>query len=245
MATTDELAARLCAAAGLEPPTSVQRAALSSANEHFLVDGTFVLRRYRQRAAPHTALVRVRRELRALETLATAGVPVTRVLAACEEPGAESLLVERAKGESLRSWAARLPLDEAASAWAAAGHALAAVHSVDVGRPADEASRGTWHYEEVLANLDRLRESRPDLPALDRLLALVEDARPFCEEAPVAFCQCDAHLWQFMLVRRGTDWECTAILDWEHAELAALHALPHRTRRVDPRRPCARTRVAG
>ena len=94
-------------------------------------------------------------------------------------------------------------------------------------------------------NLDRLRESRPDLPALDRLLALVEDARPFCEEAPVAFCQCDAHLWQFMLVRRGTDWECTAILDWEHAELAALHALPHRTRRVDPRRPCARTRVAG
>jgi len=135
MATTDELAARLCAAAGLEPPTSVQRAALSSANEHFLVDGTFVLRRYRQRAAPHTALVRVRRELRALETLATAGVPVTRVLAACEEPGAESLLVERAKGESLGSWAARLPLDEAAGAWAAAGHALAAVHSVDVGRP--------------------------------------------------------------------------------------------------------------
>src|SRR5439155_25366908 len=41
---------------------------------------------------------------------------------------------------------------EAAGAWAAAGHALAAVHSVDVGRPADEASRGTWHYEEVLAN---------------------------------------------------------------------------------------------
>jgi aminoglycoside phosphotransferase (APT) family kinase protein len=123
-----------------------------------------------------------------------------------------------------------LPPPEAAAAWGAAGQALAAVHAVDntraaaagcerAGIRAPDASRGPYHHDEALEHLARLGSSRRDLPSLEPLRAILEQARPLFGQAPVVLCQYDAHLWQFVLDRRGADWECTAILDWEHADL--------------------------
>jgi aminoglycoside phosphotransferase (APT) family kinase protein len=189
-----------------------------------------VVRRYRPQPAPHTAPARLRRERWALSTVRAAHAPVPRVLASTEEPGRESLLLELAEGELLGSVVRRLSPEEADSAWAAAGRALAAVHSVDgaraeaagceaAGIPAPFSSRGLYHLEEALAHLDALSRSRPDLPPLQPLRTTVEDARPLYEAAPLVLCQYDVHLWQFVLARRSTGWECTVILDWEHADL--------------------------
>jgi aminoglycoside phosphotransferase (APT) family kinase protein len=104
------------------------------------------------------------------------------------------------------------------------------VHAVDgqaaetagceqAGIPAPGASRGPHHYYEARTSLERLVGSRPDLPGLRALAELVEDARPRYERAPLALCQYDVHLCQFVLARRGSEWECTAILDWESVDL--------------------------
>jgi aminoglycoside phosphotransferase (APT) family kinase protein len=232
--TTEELAASLCAEAGLGSLARVEAIALSRTNGNFVVAEDrgvrCVLRRYREQPPPHTALARLRRERWVLATLAGAGVPVPRVLASSEEPGAEALLMEFVDGEPLGSLVARLPSPDAAAAWGAAGRALAAVHALDndsaaaagceqAGIRAPHSSRGPYHYEEALTNLSRLGRSRPDLPALRPLRAILDEARPLFEHAPLALCQYDVHLWQFMLARRGTDWACVAILDWEHADL--------------------------
>jgi aminoglycoside phosphotransferase (APT) family kinase protein len=172
----------------------------------------------------------LQRERWALSTVSAAHAPVPRVLASTEEPGSEALLLELAEGELLGSVVRRLPPEEADSAWVAAGRALAAVHSVDgaraeaagceaAGIPEPSASRGPFHQEEAFAHLDALSRSRPDLPLLRPLRSIVEDARPLYEAAPLVLCQYDVHLWQFVLARRSAGWECTAILDWEHADL--------------------------
>jgi hypothetical protein len=57
------------------------------------------------------------------------------------------------------------------------------------------------------------------MPSLEPLRAILERGRPLFEQAPIVLCQYDVHLWQFVLDRRGAGWECTAILDWEHADL--------------------------
>lgn len=203
-------------------------------NRHFLITddaGTrVILRQYcrtRTRPAPSS---RFKRERWALATLAAAGAPVPRVLASSGTAGAEAILVELAEGTVLGSLVRRLQADEAESAWRAAGRALARVHAVDgqtaeaagcehAGIRAPQASRGPYHCHEARAILDRLAFSRPDLPGLGALTELVEDARPQYERAPLALCQYDVHLWQFVLSRRGTDWDCTAILDWESVDL--------------------------
>ena len=189
-----------------------------------------VLRRYEQLPEPHAALARLRRERWALETLRAADVPVAVPLASCEEAGAEALLLTFAECELLGNLVARLPQVEVETGWRNAGRALAAVHAVDRARAvaagceragirAPEASRGPYHQEEALANLARLRDTRPDLPSLEPLQAVVDRAGPLYESAPLALSQSDAHLWQFLLARRGSEWVCTAILDWEHVDL--------------------------
>ena len=203
-------------------------------NRHFLVTDAFgtrvILRHYlRTPTRRHAPLSRLKRERWTLETLAAAGAPVPRVFAASETRDAEAILIEFAEGALLGSLVRRLRSDEAESAWSAAGHALAAVHAVNgqaaqaagcerAGIRAPQASRGPYHYDEARANLERLAGSRPDLP-VRALAELVEQARPQYERAPLGLCQYDAHLWQFVLARRGSKWECTAILDWENADL--------------------------
>lgn len=212
----------------------VEPVTVSSRNEHAVVTGESgtraILRRYRQQPAPHTARARLRRERWALETLGAAQAPVPRVLASTEDPGREALLMELAAGELLGSLVRRLPPEQADSAWAAAGRALAAVHAVDnaraeatgceaVGIATPFSSRGLYHYEEARTHLDALEGSRSDLPPVRTLQTIIGEARPLYERAPLVLCQYDVHLWQFMLVRRKSAWECTGILDWEDADL--------------------------
>jgi aminoglycoside phosphotransferase (APT) family kinase protein len=214
--------------------TSIEPTALSSANTNVVATNESgaraVLRCYREKPEPHTALARLRRERWALGTLGRAGAPVPRVLASTEEVGAEALLMEFADGELLGAVVARSAPEDATAAWLAAGSALAKVHAIDnilaaaagceeVGIRAPEASRGLYHYEEALAHLGRLSRSRPDLPPLRPLQEIVAEALPLYEQAPIVLCQYDVHLWQFVLRRASGGWTCTAILDWEHADL--------------------------
>ena len=189
-----------------------------------------MLRRYRPLPEPHTALVRLQRERWALETLSAAGAPVARALAACEEPGLETLLLDFAEGELLGNLAGRLPVADTTVAWRAAGEALAAVHAVDGPRAAaagceqagirsPSRSRGPYHQEQAREALVKLARSRPDLPALEPLRELVELAGPLYGGAPLALSQSDTHLWQFVHAGAEDGWRCTAILDWEHVDV--------------------------
>jgi aminoglycoside phosphotransferase (APT) family kinase protein len=141
------------------------------------------------------------------------------------------MLTSLVEGEHLGNVVPKLAPHEAAGAWWSCGQALAAVHALDgsraaaagceeVGMKRPTESRGPWHYEEALTSLEQLATARPDLGSLSELASAVRDAQPLYEQARLALCQYDAHLWQF-LVARGEEgqWRCTAILDWEHADL--------------------------
>ena len=204
-------------------------------NEHHVVvtrdGGRYMLRRFQDGEPPHTAPVRMRRERWCYDVLARAGVPVPRVLAASEERGVEAILMTFVEGEHLGTAIRRLSADEACSAWSSCGRALALAHAIDARHAAaagceraaitdTTSSRGPWHYGQAIENLDRLEHARPDLRRLCDLRDAVEEALPLYERAPLALCQCDAHLWQFLIaftVESG--WVCSGILDWEHADL--------------------------
>jgi aminoglycoside phosphotransferase (APT) family kinase protein len=228
------LAASLLEAAGLGPLASAERFGHHS-NEHHLVGardgGRYVLRRFQEQALPHTALVRMRRERWCYDVLARAGAPVPRVLAFCEEPGAEAILTTFVDGEHLGTAIPRLPEDEARAAWASCGRTLALAHSIDAAQATaagceqagildTSKTRGPWHHQQALLNLDRLERARPDLQGLGDLRDAVDHALPLYERAPLALCQCDAHLWQFLVARDpALGWTCSGILDWEDADL--------------------------
>jgi aminoglycoside phosphotransferase (APT) family kinase protein len=229
-----ELVERLCTTAGAASVAAIEPARFGSFNRNLVVTDTsgerFVMRLYRDRPEPHTATARARRERWVLDTLAAAGVPVPQPLAWSEEERTAALLLPLVEGEALGALAARVAAGDAVGAWHAAGRAFARVHGVDSRRASDAgceaigitapyASRGPYHYDEALAHLAAVADARRDLPAPGPLLAVVEEARPLYERAPVVLCQYDAHLWQFLLLRRSREWECTAILDWEHADL--------------------------
>jgi aminoglycoside phosphotransferase (APT) family kinase protein len=145
-----------------------------------------------------------------------------------EKPGAAALLMELVEGEELGSLVVRVPPAEAEGAWIAAGKALRLVHQITeryavslgceaVGMP--PGSRGRYHVDEMLAVLERLLASRPDLGDYKGLAEIVERALPLYESAPRSLVQSDTHLSQFLVRRDGLGWRCTAILDWEHADL--------------------------
>ena len=223
-----ELASRLASIGDFGPIVAVEPLRLTSSNRNVVLsdrDGNrCVLRVYRQQPPPHTARVRLRRERWAYDVLASVGAPVPRVLASSEEAHREAVLLEFVEGEPLGTLAPDL-----SPAWHAAGRALARVHTVNgpaamcagceqVGIRASTASRGPYHYDQALANLAQLAGARSDLPVLS-LGPLIESARPLYDSAPLALCQYDTHLWQFLLVEESGRWRCSAILDWEHADL--------------------------
>jgi aminoglycoside phosphotransferase (APT) family kinase protein len=229
-----ELAESLLAQAGLGAVVDI-RPLVTASNAHYAVaasdGGRYILRRFKANPPPHTALVRLDRECWVYRQLALAGAPVPRLFASSREPGAEAMLTSLVEGEHLGNVVPRLPPHEAAGAWSSCGQALAAVHAIDGSRAAQAgcerigmqrptASRGPWHYEEALTALQQLAAVRPDLGSLSELAAAVRDAQPLYEQAPLALCQYDAHLWQFLIARSEAGRRrCTAILDWEHADL--------------------------
>jgi aminoglycoside phosphotransferase (APT) family kinase protein len=229
-----DLAASLLAKADLGNLVAITRLGTHS-NAHYLVGdsggGRYVLRRFSEKAPPHSALVRLDRECWVYQQLTRAGVPMPRLVARSREPGAEAMLTAKVEGEHLGTIVATVPPREAVGAWSSCGDALASVHSIDgcraaaagcerVGMKRPAASRGPWHQQEALTYLDQLAVIRRDLGPLAELTAAAEDALALYQQAPLALCQYDAHLWQFLVARsvRG-QWECAAILDWEHADL--------------------------
>jgi aminoglycoside phosphotransferase (APT) family kinase protein len=235
-AESAELAASLLATAGLGSQSAIEHIgdhwsddsnALYSVTDD--LGGRYVLRRFTQKPPPQTALARLRRECWAYDVLATVGVPVPRVLATSEEAGAEASLTTNVEGEHLGTVVSALAPAEAAVAWSSCGTALAAVHAVDAGRAAaagcdavgiePTVARGGFHHDQALEHLERLSASRPELGSFDELRAAVSDALPLYERAPLALCQYDAHLWQLLVARTRGEWTCSAILDWEHADL--------------------------
>jgi aminoglycoside phosphotransferase (APT) family kinase protein len=190
-----------------------------------------MLRCFKENAPPHTALARLDRECWAYRELAHAGAPVPHLLAWSSERGAEAILTTLVEGQHLGTTVSNLPPGAAATAWASCGSALAAVHEIDANRAADAGcervgikhpttSRGLGHYEEALTWLEQLGAVRSDLGSLAEISAAVTEAQPLYEKAPLVLCQYDAHLWQFLVARDEEDqWQCTAILDWEHSDL--------------------------
>jgi aminoglycoside phosphotransferase (APT) family kinase protein len=231
--TDPQLASTLLEAAGRGSLARLTPMGVHS-NAHFLVEDSagdrYVLRHYKQTGPPHTALVRMQRECWVYDLLAEAGVPVPVVLARSEEPGLEATLTPLLGGEPLGTIVSSLAPAEAASAWSSCGQALAAAHAIDplraaaagseeVGIRGPTVSRGIWHRDEALELLDQLEVAPGDLGALQKLRVAVEEASPLYERAPVALCQYDPHLWQFLVAPDDEGaWRCTAILDWEHAD---------------------------
>lgn len=229
-----DLAASLLEKAGLGAMADIRPLGLHS-NAHYVISGSdggrYVLRRFEEKGPPHAARVRLERECWVYEQLTLCGAPVPRLLAASNEPGAEAMLTVHVEGEHLGTVLPTLPEHEAAGAWSSCGRALAAVHAVDgrraaaagcerVGIKHPDASRGPWHYDEALSNLVLLGSARRDLGSLDELVAAVNHALPLYRRAPLALCQYDAHLWQFLVAPDAQGrWRCTAILDWENADL--------------------------
>src|SRR5438067_3757670 len=120
------------------------------------------------------------------------------------------MLTTLVEGRHLGTIVPKLPPRAAASAWSSCGSALAAVHAIDARRAADAgcervgikhptASRGLWHHEQALMSLERLAAVRSDLGSLAELVVAVTEAQPLYDEAPLALCQFDAHLWQFLV----------------------------------------------
>ncbi|TML40134.1 MAG: hypothetical protein E6G25_06255 [Actinobacteria bacterium] len=229
-----QLAGVLLEMAGLGKPAEIRPLGRHS-NAHYLIrggdGGRYVLRRFKENPPPHSARVRCERECWIYEQLAVTGAPVPRLLAASTEPGAQAMLTAYVEGDHLGTIVPRLPNDRAASAWSSCGRTLAAVHAIDgrraaaagcerVGIEHPAASRGPWHYEEALSYLEQLAIARPDVGSLSELAAAVNDALPLYRRAPLVLCQYDAHLWQFLVAHDSQgQWRCTAILDWEHADL--------------------------
>ena len=229
-----ELAGSLLARAGLGTIVAIQPVAMHS-NAHYVIHaaagGRYMLRCFKENAPPHTALARLDRECWAYRQLAHAGTPVPHLLAWSRERGAEAMLTTLAQGQHLGAIVPSLPPQEQASAWSSCGGALAAVHAIDAHRAADAGcervgitrptvSRGLWHYEQALTWLEQLGAVRSDLGSLAEISAAVTEAQPLYEKAPLVLCQYDAHLWQFLVAPDEEDqWQCTAILDWEHSDL--------------------------
>jgi aminoglycoside phosphotransferase (APT) family kinase protein len=229
-----ELAGSLLARAGLGTIVDIQPAAMHS-NAHYVVEagegGRYMLRCFKENAAPHTALARLDRECWAYRQLALAGAPVPRLLAWSRERGAEAMLTTFVEGRHLGTIVPNLRPRAAASAWSSCGGALAAVHAIDGRRAAEAgcegvgikhptASRGLWHFQQALMSLEQLATARSDLGPITDLAAAVTEAQPLYEQAPLVLCQFDAHLWQFLVACDEEDrWHCTAILDWEHSDL--------------------------
>jgi aminoglycoside phosphotransferase (APT) family kinase protein len=227
---SEELAHVLYREAGLGAPVALGRFGVAS-NTHLRVTAAtgehHVLRHYRE-SESRAAVTRMRRERWTLELLGGRGVPVPEVLASSEAEAA--LLLRFVVGEELGTVLVRLEPTEAADAWRSSGAVLAACHRIDAATAAEagcervgidrpDTSRGPWHRDQARANLADLAAARPDVAALADFVGLVERAAPLYERAPLALCQCDAHLWQFLIADGVEGWRCTALLDWEDADL--------------------------
>lgn len=220
---------RLLRVAGLpETPDAVEPLAGPGAlNRHWRVavaGRELVLREYHW-PFPPPAPDRTRHEAAVLELLASTDVPAPRVVGADRD----ALLLTLEPGQLLGDLASEPPADLDA-AWRRTGRALRAVH--EIVPPADlrgllsggpQRAPMSWD-ERVLADVDThlaaLVEQRPRIDVDDdRVRRLFEDARELLADRPLRLLHGDAQPWNVLVDRGGGRWACTALLDWEFAEL--------------------------
>lgn len=203
-------------------------------NHHALVhlgDGrTVVVRAYGWPWDFPSPIDRLAKEVWLHDVLATAGVPVARILASARTTHGEALLMEHVPGELLGELAAREDASEIAGAWRAAGEALQGTHALSppegaAGRltaggviPFDEGSWGAWHRSITAFHAEAAARALPRLPIdPDACVAVVERAAPILDARPRRIVHGDAGPWNALVARTGAGWRCTW-LDWEFAQ---------------------------
>jgi len=166
---------------------------------------------------------RAHREAAVLALLDQEAVPAPRVLAVTDE----ALLMTFEQGQLLGKLA-----EEAATeldgAWRDTGRALRRVHQIVP--PVDLNLAGgpgrsplPWH-ERVLADVDAhltaALKTRPDVAIhASRIRGVFDEAVDRLAVRPMRLLHGDAQPWNVLVERADKRWSCTAILDWEFAEL--------------------------
>jgi aminoglycoside phosphotransferase (APT) family kinase protein len=197
-------------------------------NDHRLVEvegrEPLVLRRYGWPFA-EDAPERAEREARVLELAAGSGIPAPRVIAATDE----AILVTHESGRLL-AHLARDPTADAGDAWREVGRVVRRLHGLLVPPELADVLRGgprrdptdwaTHVIAGVAEDLAVLTRHRRDLAVDDdRVRDLFDRARPLLDERPEALLHGDLHPWNVLLEHDRDRWACSALLDWEFAEL--------------------------
>lgn len=189
----------------------------------------FVVREYKwpyeeeepQRAHKETTLHQLLRQQ---------GIPVPEVLTTVREDDWEGVLLEYLPGQPLGDVTSQLTSKARAQAWRSVGEVIRRVHSInyptdeagviigDKVRPFDKGSWGAFFRGGVSRHAARLRERRPDLAVdLDRLKSLGQRFQPLLDDTPRVLLHNDPHPWNVLVHETEQGWECSAVLDWEHA----------------------------
>lgn len=188
----------------------------------------FVVREYRwpyQQEEPG----RIRKEPILHRLLRTHGIPAPEMLAAAEGEW-DAALLEYLPGRPLGEITNQLTAEARAQAWRSVGEVMRRLHSIDyptehagviVGekvRPFDEGSWGGFCRGNMIQHAVRLPKRRPDLHIdVDRLQMLGDRFQPVLDDTPRALLHNDSHPWNVLVQETEGGWECSGLLDWEHA----------------------------
>ena len=164
----------------------------------------------------------VDREYRVLTALGTAGIPVPRTLAFCDDRevvGTPFFLMERVRGRVFRrNDLPELSREERSAIYAAMAETLARLHAVvpaDVGL-ADYGKSGGYYARQVATWTRQWEAARPrEVPSLGSLAAWLPDNLPADDEVRVAHG--DFRLENLMFDEREP--RVVAIFDWELSTL--------------------------
>lgn len=207
-------------------PLAWQRIGDGQSNITYLIqreDRRVVLRRGPRPPLPRSTHDMLR-EARVQRGLATAGMPVPKILSVCEDEtllGVPFYLMEYLDGEILLDAApAVLDSQEQRTATSQAlVDSLAALHGVDLERAGlDEFGRPSGYLERQIGTFLRLSEqvSQRELPLVAELAAWLESNRPHTQRT--ALVHGDYRLGNVMFCREAPA-RVLAILDWEMATL--------------------------
>jgi aminoglycoside phosphotransferase (APT) family kinase protein len=203
-----------------------------------LQDGArFVLRQY-QWPWQDRDLNRPEKEQHIHALLHQAGVPVPAILAHIELAGQSAVLMEYADGLHLGDVTPSLPKEARIQAWRSCGQMLRRAHTISypegiygiiVGSHVEtfaehgswEDSAPSWGHSQIHMILDHFQRLSQHMPALTRvdqdLRRTLAEALPLLNRTSPTLLHNDAHPWNVLVLSEGSQWRCSAWLDWEYA----------------------------